>query len=150
MSRKKGQTYNAEQKTKIVLELLKDDQTLAQLALKYKVTSQSLLKWKKQFLENASLAFEPSNSVKEFKDEIKAKNLEIEDLQKQLGKSTMEKEWLAKKLNSSVSLNRRKELIEVGLKIPTTRQCELLSVSRSAYYYKPVVPNIQDIQMEEL
>ena len=40
MSRKKGQAYNAEQKTKIVLELLKDDQTLAQLALKYKVTSQ--------------------------------------------------------------------------------------------------------------
>ena len=55
------------------------------------------MKWKKQFLENASLAFEPAKAVQEFKDELKAKNIEIEDLQKQLGKSTMEKEWLAKK-----------------------------------------------------
>ena len=52
MSRKKGQTYSAEQKTKIVLELLKEDQTIAELASKYKITSQSIIKWKKQFLEN--------------------------------------------------------------------------------------------------
>ena len=96
MSRKKGQTYSAEQKTKIVLELLKEDQTIAELASKYKITSQSIMKWKKQFLENASLAFEPAKAVQEFKDELKAKNIEIEDLQKQLGKSTMEKEWLEK------------------------------------------------------
>ncbi|MBD3794220.1 MAG: transposase [Campylobacterales bacterium] len=60
MSRKKSQTYSAEQKTKIVLELLKEDQTIAELASKYKITSQSIMKWKKQFLENASLAFEPA------------------------------------------------------------------------------------------
>lgn len=35
MSRKKGQIYSAEQKTKIVLELLKEDQTINQLATKY-------------------------------------------------------------------------------------------------------------------
>lgn len=58
-------------------------------------------------LENAYLVFEPAKAVQEFKDELKAKNKEIEDLQKQLGKSIMEKEWLAKKLESSVSLNKR-------------------------------------------
>jgi putative transposase len=47
----------------------------------------------------------------------------------------MEKEWLAKKLERSVSLNKRKALIESGLEITTTAQCELLSISRSAYYY---------------
>lgn len=147
MSRKKGQTYSAEQKTKIVLELLKEDQTIAEIASKYKITSQSIIKWKKQFLENASLAFEPAKAVQEFKDELKAKNIEIEDLQKQLGKSTMEKEWLAKKLESSVSLNKRKELIESGLEITTTKQCKLLSVSRSAYYYKPVPMSMKDIKI---
>jgi len=147
MSRKKGQTYSAEQKTKIVLELLKEDKTIAELASKHKITSQSIMKWKKQFLENASLAFEPAKAVQEFKDELKAKNIEIEDLQKQLGKSTMEKEWLAKKLESSVSLNKRKELIESGLEITTTKQCELLSVSRSAYYYKPVPMSMTDIKI---
>ena len=147
MSRKKGQTYSAQQKTKIVLELLKEDQTIAEIASKYKITSQSIIKWKKQFLENASLAFEPAKAVQEFKDELKAKNIEIEDLQKQLGKSTMEKEWLAKKLESSVSLSKRKALIESGLDITTTTQCELLHVSRSAYYYKPVPMSMKDVKI---
>jgi putative transposase len=34
MARKKGQIYTAEQKTKIVLELLKEEVTLSQLATK--------------------------------------------------------------------------------------------------------------------
>ncbi|MBL1245153.1 MAG: IS3 family transposase [Sulfurimonas sp.] len=138
MSRKKGQTYSAEQKTKIILELLKEEQTIAGLATKYKITSQSIAKWKKQFLENASLAFEPAKEVEEFKNKLNTKDVEIEALQKQLGKSIMEKEWLAKKLESSVSLNKRKILIESGLKISITKQCELLTISRATHYYKPV------------
>ena len=138
MSRKKGQTYSAEQKTKIVLELLKEEETIAQIAAKYKITSQSIAKWKKQFLENASLAFEPAKAVQEFKSEIKSKDEEIAELQKQLGKSVVEKEWLAKKLESSVSSKERKTLIESGLEITKSIQCKLLSVSRASYYYKPV------------
>ena len=42
MSRRKGQTYTAEQKTKIILEMLKEEMTTSQLASKYGVTSQSL------------------------------------------------------------------------------------------------------------
>jgi len=138
MSRKKGQTYTVEQKTKIVLELLKEEQTASQLATKYKVTTQSLGKWKKQFLENASLAFEPAKAVEKFKEEIKSKEVEIEELQKQLGKSVVEKEWLAKKLKSSVSSKERKTLVESGLELSKTRQCELLSISRSSHYYTPI------------
>jgi len=138
MSRKKGQTYSAEKKTKIVLELLKEEETIAQIAARYKITSQSITKWKKQFLENASLAFEPAKAVQEFKNEIKSKDEEIEELQKQLGKSVVEKEWLAKKLESSVSSKERKTLIENGLTITKSVQCKLLGVSRAAHYYKAV------------
>ncbi|WP_242689779.1 transposase [Sulfurimonas aquatica] len=125
MSRKKGQTYSAEQKTKIVLELLKEEETIAQIAARYKITSQSITKWKKQFLENASLAFEPAKAVQEFKNEIKNKDEEIEELQKQLGKSVVEKEWLAKKLESSVSFKERKTLIENGLELTKILLCPL-------------------------
>ena len=138
MSRKKGQNYSAEQKMKIVLELLKEEQTVSQLATKYKITTQSIGKWKKQFLENASLAFEPARAVQEFKEEIKSKDEEIEELQKQLGKSIVEKEWLAKKLESSISSKERKTLVESGLELSKTRQCELLSISRSSHYYQAV------------
>jgi len=138
MSRKKGQTYSAEQKTKIVLKLLKEEETIAQIAARYKITSQSIIKWKKQFLENASLAFEPAKAVQEFKNEIKSKDEEIEELQKQLGKSVVEKEWLAKKLKSSVSSKERKTLIEGGLELTKSTQCKLLGISRASHYYKPV------------
>ncbi len=147
MSRKKGQTYSAEQKTKIVLELLKEEQTVAELATKHKISSQSIMKWKKQFLENASLAFEPAKVVQEFKNELKSKDIEIEDLQKQLGKSTMEKEWLAKKLESSVSFNKRKALVQSELEITTTQQCKLLNISRASYYYEPVPINKQTLEI---
>lgn len=147
MARKKGQTYSAEQKTKIVLELLKEEQTISQLATKYKITAKSIQNWKKQFLENASLAFEPAKAVQEFKDEIKSKDDEIAELQKQLGKSVIEKEWLAKKLKSSVSSKNRKTLIESGLNIPKTRQCELINISRASYYYKPVPMSAKDINI---
>jgi len=147
MSRKKGQTYSAEQKTKIVLELLKEEQTIAEIASKYKISSQSIIKWKKQFLENASLAFEPAKVVQEFKKEIKSKDEEIEELQKQLGKSVVEKEWLAKKLKSSVSSNKRKALIENGLELTKTIQCKLLNISRATYYYRPVPVSKKNIQI---
>lgn len=147
MSRKKGQIYSAEQKTKIVLELLREDQTINQLATKYQITAKSIQNWKKQFLENASLAFEPAKAVQEFKDEIKSKDEEIAELQKQLGKSVVEKEWLAKKLESSVSLNKRKTLVENGLELTKTTQCKLLSISRATHYYKAVPVSEQNLKI---
>jgi len=39
MSRKKGKTYSSEQKAKIILELLKEEQTIGELSTKYGVTS---------------------------------------------------------------------------------------------------------------
>ena len=44
MSRKRKQ-YSAEFKTKVVLELLAGDQTVAQVASKYDVTAKSLTDW---------------------------------------------------------------------------------------------------------
>lgn len=56
MSRKK-KAYSAEYKSKIVLEMLTGEQTIAQIASKYEISAKSLIDWKKQFLDNASLAF---------------------------------------------------------------------------------------------
>jgi|GEM_PF-2159448 len=54
---KKKKTYSADFKAKVVLELLSGEQTIAQIASKYEISAKSLIEWKKQFLENASLAF---------------------------------------------------------------------------------------------
>ena len=39
MARRKGQTYTPEQKVKVVLELLKEEKTLRELATQYKVNT---------------------------------------------------------------------------------------------------------------
>jgi len=136
MSRKKGIVFSSEQKTKIVLELLKEEQTIAQLAAKYQVTAKSIQNWKKQFLDNASLAFEPAKAVSEYKEELKAKEAEIEQLQKALGKATIRADWAEGKLKS-LDYKTKKALIKSEFNLSISDQCEILGVNRSNLYYKP-------------
>lgn len=93
MARKKGQIYTAKQKTKIVLELLKEEHTISQLATKYKITSKTIGNWKKQFLENASLAFDVGGATKAYRDEIEELKIENDGLAKALGKSIMRPQY---------------------------------------------------------
>jgi putative transposase len=147
MSRKKGKAYTAEQKTKIVLEMLKEEMTTSQLASKYGVTSQSLGKWKQQFLENASLAFDVGGATKAYKDEIEELKSENEQLAKALGKATVKAEWAAGKLKS-LDLIDKKALIESKHKeLSVSEQCEFISISRSSYYYKAMPMSQENIKI---
>ena len=91
---KKRTTFSAEFKTKIVLEALKDDKALNEIASANNITPKNIQNWKSTFLANAEMAMEPSRAVQEYKDELKAKNEEIDQLQKALGKTTLERDWL--------------------------------------------------------
>ena len=64
MSRKRT-TYSTDTKTKLVLELLKEEKTLVEIAKENGITPNNLKNWKKIFLENAEMAMEPSKAVKE-------------------------------------------------------------------------------------
>ena len=86
MARKKGQTYTPEQKVKVVLDLLKEEQTLSKLATQYKVTPKTIQNWKKEFLANASKVFESDASAKENKQKIQKLTEENDALAKTLGK----------------------------------------------------------------
>jgi putative transposase len=137
MSRKRT-TYSIELKTKLVLELLQGDKTLNETASANNITPKNLQNWKAIFLSNAEMAMEPSKVVKEYKEEIKSKDDEIEELQKQLGKSVVEKEWLTKKLKSS-DLSDKKRMIDSEHKVVSiAKQCELLGLNRSSLYYTPI------------
>ncbi|MGI2299437.1 transposase [Candidatus Cardinium hertigii] len=70
MGRKKVRKFSSVEKTKIVLDFLKEELTLVELSSKYGVTTKALQNWKHQFMENASLAFDPSKVVSVYKDEI--------------------------------------------------------------------------------
>jgi len=69
MSRKRT-TYSADFKAKVVLEVLENEKSINEIASKYSLLPKNIQNWKKQFLENASLALDKSAVVKEYKDEI--------------------------------------------------------------------------------
>ena len=112
-----------------MLGLLQNESTLAEIASKHNILPQNLVKWKKIFLANAEITMEPSKTVKEYKEELIKSQEQNERLTVLVGKVTVEKEWLAKKLKS-LGLSKLKQLVD--LKPSTSRSSSsLLSVSRA-------------------
>ena len=54
----KRNRYTAEFKAKVVLELLREEQTLNEVAAKYQLNPQMISQWKSDFVKNASTVFE--------------------------------------------------------------------------------------------
>jgi len=149
MSRKRT-TYSADFKAKVVLEVLEGSKTINEIASKYNLLPKNVQNWKKQFLENASLAFDKSAVVKEYKDKIVQLKKDKDATSKKLGEVIVERDWLEGKL-VSLDLLTKKEMVDKIEGIQATqknpslnRQLELLKISKTAHYYVPVVPFSSD------
>ena len=136
----KRKSYNADFKAKLVLEVLEGEKTVNEIASAYGVLPLSLRNWKKQFLENMSLAFDKSTVVKEYKDEIETLQYEKDAIAKKLGETIVEKDFLVEKLKSLASSKERKTLLDSKHKLSQNKQCQLLRVSKSSLYYTPTKP----------
>jgi transposase-like protein len=97
---KKRKTYNAEFKAKIVLEVLEGEKTLNEIASQYDLLPKNIQNWKKQFLENMSLAFDKSAVVKEYKEQIGDLEKQNDQLAKKVGILSIERDWAVGKLKS--------------------------------------------------
>jgi len=129
----KRKRYSAEKKTEIVLEIIREEKTLVEIAAEHEIHPVQLSKWKKEFLENAETVF-----GKEAKKAEKIKKAhEKEKLIKEIGQLTVEVNWLKKNLVSNKNLSERKALVNrEDSEITIKRQCELLTVIRSVFYYQ--------------
>lgn len=142
MTKKYIKNFSAEYKTKVVLELLESELTISQLSKKYEITPKTIQNWKKQFLSNASMAFEPAKVVSEYKTEIEELKSENDELAKALGKATVERDWALGKLRGLDIANKR-ELVDSKLEdLSMARQCELLKINRSMLYYQPKIMSL--------
>ena len=93
MERKQRRKFSADFKAKVVIEALKERNTIEQLAKKYELHPNQITNWKKEFLNNAALAF---SSEGEKPDD---KNADVDKLYAQIGQLTVENNWLKKKLD---------------------------------------------------
>jgi transposase len=92
---KKRKKHTAEFKTKVVLEVMREEQTVNEIAAKYELNPVMINRWKAEFLKRASMVFEkgPSEAEKVRKEyESNQENLE-----KLVGQLTVEVDWLKKK-----------------------------------------------------
>ena len=146
----KRKSYSADFKAKLVLEVLEGENPVNVIASKYGVLPVSLKNWKKQFLENMSLAFDKSTVVKEYKDEIETLQKDKDALAKKVGNLTIEKDFLEGKLVSLASSKERKMLVETKHDLSLNRQCKLLHISKSVLYYDPIKPFSTDSDLKVL
>lgn len=137
MSRKRT-TYSTEFKTKIVLEVLEGNKTLAEIASANNITPKNIQNWKEKFLANAQMAMEPSKAIKEYKDENLQLQKKLDEYAKTVGQLTVENNWMQGKLNSLDS-KKKQEIVESGLDISISKQCALISLNRSNIYYTPII-----------
>jgi putative transposase len=91
LTSKKRTKYTSAFKTKLVLEALQNESTLAQIASKHNILPQNLQNWKKSFLANAEIAMDPSKAVKEYKEELIKAQAQNERLTTLVGKVSVEK-----------------------------------------------------------
>jgi len=146
----KRKTYSAEFKAKLVLEVLEGEKTINEIASAYEIIPNNLKNWKKQFLENMSLAFDKSAVVKEYKEEIEILQKNNDNLAKKVGNLTIEKDFLEGKLVSLASSKERKVLVDTKLDISLNKQCKLLHINKSTLYYNPIIPFSSDSDLNVL
>ena len=139
MSRKMTK-FSTQLKTKLVLEVLREDRTLNEIASANNINPKNLQNWKKLFLENAEVAMEPAKAVKEYKDEVAKLKIEVGEYAKKVGQLTLEKDWAVGKLQSLDS-SYKKELIDKNedKTLSVVKQCNLINYNRSNLFYAPMV-----------
>jgi len=105
MSRKR-RTWTPEEKAALVLEILREENTLAEISKKYDVSQQLLSRWKTEFIANMSAVFNKKN---EDVDKLKQEHEdEKELLVKKIGELTLDVDWLKKK-QIQISQMKKKE-----------------------------------------
>ena len=95
MSRSR-RNFSAEFKTKLVLQLLKGEKELNVLATENDIQPNLLRNWKKEFLANASLAFD-NKREDNLREKLAEERKEKAEYAKNVGQLTMQVDWLKKK-----------------------------------------------------
>jgi len=91
---KKRRSYKPEEKANIVLEILREESTLNEIAQKYGVSPQLISRWRTEFLDNMPVFDKKAAEIEKLKQEHET---EKEELINPIGQLTVDLNWIKKK-----------------------------------------------------
>ncbi|MBA1336487.1 MAG: Transposase IS3/IS911 [Firmicutes bacterium] len=91
----KRRHFTPEEKAKIVIEVLREEKTLNEIAVEHEVHPNLVSRWKAEFLNNAARAF--SKEAEEVEKVRQSYEKEKDELLRQIGQLSYEVTWLKKK-----------------------------------------------------
>lgn len=94
----RGKAYDSKFKTKVVLESLREDSTLNEIASKYNIDPKLLSNWRSQFLSGCSNVFDKHPAEKKLKELEKAMKDQEDRYIRQIGELSVEANWMKKKV----------------------------------------------------
>ena len=142
----KRKHFSASQKAQIALEILKEEKTINQIASEFGVHPNVLYRWKKQALENLPKLFE--DETKSERERQAEHERQVNELYSEIGRLTTELNWLKKNL-ATVSRAERLPMLEpIVLELSLKAQAELLGLSRSSLYYRPMPPSPEEVAIK--
>jgi transposase-like protein len=103
---RKRRTFTAEEKANIVLEMLREERTVAELSSAYEIHSAILNRWKAEALDNLPSLF--TKGASETEKMRKQYEKEKEQLTQHIGQLSIELNWLKKKSDEVFKHRREK------------------------------------------
>ena len=93
----KRKQYTPEFKAKVVLQVLREEKSLGEIAADNELNPNQIRNWKRELLENAPKIFSESRDAKEIKAKEKEMEEDYQELLAKVGQLTVERDWLKKK-----------------------------------------------------
>ena len=137
---KKRKTYSAAFKAKVALVAQRQDKTISQLAAQFKVHPIVIARWKAQLLDNAEQVFQDKRAKKKFDDRTH------DELYQEIGRLKVELDWV-KKVRPARVTEKRSAIEQEHSILSCSRQCQLLELPRSTYYYEPVLATPEELDL---
>jgi len=93
----KRNNYSPEYKAKIVLEILREEATVNEIAARENINKNQLQNWKREFVENSSRVFAQGRIEKDAEREVREAAERERELMAKVGQLTLEVDFLKKK-----------------------------------------------------